>query len=186
MPSSATCSSTSDGHPRSFFTTRNSSAWSGETGCVGDRTLVRNDRHSAGSTALQAIAPQTLDAFLDTDRRSGVFSRSSSSISQALKPRAGRTVAEALASYFGPTTVTNLSIRAITLIREYGFAGPRGIITYDYEGAEATRRGSPRTSATRCAISSTGTKPSSTLSPVTKVRLTLPAITFFGAPSASR
>lgn len=47
-----------------------------------------------------------------------------------------RTAAEALQSYPGPVTVESFDPDLIRLIRDFGFAGPRGIITYDYEPHE--------------------------------------------------
>lgn len=47
-----------------------------------------------------------------------------------------RAVAEALKSYEGPVTVGSFDPRLLTAIRQFGFAGPRGIITYDYEPNE--------------------------------------------------
>ena len=47
-----------------------------------------------------------------------------------------RSVAEALKSYEGPVTVESFDPHLLTAIRQFGFAGPRGIITYDYEPNE--------------------------------------------------
>lgn len=44
-----------------------------------------------------------------------------------------RSVAEALKSYDGPVTVESFDPNLLKSIRQFGFAGPRGIITYDYE-----------------------------------------------------
>lgn len=44
-----------------------------------------------------------------------------------------RSVAEALKAYAGPVTVESFDPNLLTSIRQFGFAGPRGIITYDYE-----------------------------------------------------
>jgi len=44
-----------------------------------------------------------------------------------------KATAEALGSYAGPVTVESFDPDLIRLIREFGFSGPRGIITYDYE-----------------------------------------------------
>jgi glycerophosphoryl diester phosphodiesterase len=44
-----------------------------------------------------------------------------------------RAAAEALKAYKGPVTVESFDPRLITLIRQFGFTGPRGIITYDYK-----------------------------------------------------
>lgn len=43
-----------------------------------------------------------------------------------------RAVAEALKAYEGPVTVESFDPHLLTAIRQFGFAGPRGIITYDY------------------------------------------------------
>jgi len=47
-----------------------------------------------------------------------------------------RAAAEALKGYEGPVTVESFDPNLITLIRQFGFTGPRGIITYDYEPNE--------------------------------------------------
>ena len=44
-----------------------------------------------------------------------------------------RSVAELLKSYVGPVTVESFDPNLLTAIRQFGFTGPRGIITYDYE-----------------------------------------------------
>lgn len=43
-----------------------------------------------------------------------------------------RATASALATYTGPVTVESFDPRLITLVRDFGFTGPRGIITMDY------------------------------------------------------
>ncbi|GLQ09531.1 phosphodiesterase [Devosia yakushimensis] len=47
-----------------------------------------------------------------------------------------RAAAEALKTYTGPVTVESFDHNLITLVRQFGFSGPRGIITYDYEPNE--------------------------------------------------
>ncbi|HEY8577134.1 MAG TPA: glycerophosphodiester phosphodiesterase family protein [Devosia sp.] len=44
-----------------------------------------------------------------------------------------RSVAELLKNYDGPVTVESFDTNLLTAIRQFGFAGLRGIITYDYE-----------------------------------------------------
>lgn len=46
-----------------------------------------------------------------------------------------RSVAEALKSYEGPVTLESFDPNLLTAIRQFGFTGPRGIITYDYADA---------------------------------------------------
>lgn len=46
-----------------------------------------------------------------------------------------RAVAEGLKAYDGPVTVESFDPNLLTAIRQFGFAGPRGIITYDYADA---------------------------------------------------
>ncbi|HTO27775.1 MAG TPA: glycerophosphodiester phosphodiesterase family protein [Devosia sp.] len=46
-----------------------------------------------------------------------------------------RAVAEALKPYEGPVTVESFDPHLLTAIRQFGFAGQRGIITYDYADA---------------------------------------------------
>ena len=50
-----------------------------------------------------------------------------------------RSVAEALKSYDGPVTVESFDPNLLTAVRQFGFTGPRGIITYDYEDADEGR-----------------------------------------------
>lgn len=50
-----------------------------------------------------------------------------------------RATAEALKSYTGPVTVESFDPNLITLIRQFGFAGPRGIIAWDYADESETR-----------------------------------------------
>jgi glycerophosphoryl diester phosphodiesterase len=44
-----------------------------------------------------------------------------------------RTVAESLNAYDGPITVESFDPNLLTAIRQFGFSGPRGIITYAYD-----------------------------------------------------
>lgn len=44
-----------------------------------------------------------------------------------------RSVAELLKTYDGPVTVESFDPNLLTAIRQFGFTGPRGIITYDYD-----------------------------------------------------
>lgn len=44
-----------------------------------------------------------------------------------------RSVAELLKAYDGPVTVESFDPKLLTAIRQFGFTGPRGIITYDYD-----------------------------------------------------
>lgn len=46
-----------------------------------------------------------------------------------------RAVAEALKGYDGPVTIESFDPNLLTSIRQFGFAGQRGIITYDYGDA---------------------------------------------------
>lgn len=46
-----------------------------------------------------------------------------------------RAVAQALKPYEGPVTVESFDPHLLTAIRQFGFAGQRGIITYDYADA---------------------------------------------------
>lgn len=47
-----------------------------------------------------------------------------------------RAAAEALKAYAGPVTVESFDPNLISLVRQFGFTGQRGIITYDYEPNE--------------------------------------------------
>lgn len=44
-----------------------------------------------------------------------------------------RAVAEALKAYEGPVTIESFDPNLLTAIRQFGFTGPRGIITYSYD-----------------------------------------------------
>lgn len=44
-----------------------------------------------------------------------------------------RSVAEALKGYQGPVTIESFDPNLLTAIRQFGFTGPRGIITYGYD-----------------------------------------------------
>lgn len=44
-----------------------------------------------------------------------------------------RSVAEALKAYSGPVTIESFDPNLLKAIRQFGFTGPRGIITYDYD-----------------------------------------------------
>ncbi|UJW86097.1 glycerophosphodiester phosphodiesterase family protein [Devosia sp. SL43] len=46
-----------------------------------------------------------------------------------------RSVAEALKAYDGPVTIESFDPNLLTSIRQFGFTGQRGIITYDYADA---------------------------------------------------
>jgi glycerophosphoryl diester phosphodiesterase len=46
-----------------------------------------------------------------------------------------RSVAEGLKTYEGPATIESFDPNLLTAIRQFGFSGPRGIITYDYADA---------------------------------------------------
>lgn len=123
---------TSDGHAVVFHDEK-LERLTGESGLVSDRTL-------AEMTCLKLLdsaagdRPQTLDAFLDQ-----IAGRALLQIELKHQPSAEATrrlaevAAEALARYTGPVTVESFDPKLITLIREFGFTGPRGIITYDYE-----------------------------------------------------
>jgi glycerophosphoryl diester phosphodiesterase len=63
---------------------------------------------------------------IELKRQSGVTA------TQMLASKAAR----ALADYAGPVTVESFDPQQIILIREYGFKGPRGIITYAYDNPE--------------------------------------------------
>ncbi|MBS3848363.1 glycerophosphodiester phosphodiesterase [Devosia sp. BSSL-BM10] len=49
-----------------------------------------------------------------------------------------RSVAESLADYAGPVTIESFDPALLTAIRECGFGGPRGIITYAYPDDDET------------------------------------------------
>ncbi len=81
--------------------------------------------------------PQTLDAFL-----AQIDGRTLLQIELKFQPDAestrdlARATAQSLAQYKGPVTVESFDPRLIALVRDFGFSGPRGIITYDYENSD--------------------------------------------------
>lgn len=108
----------------------------GETGPVSDRTLAEMTAMSLLDSAA-GDRPQTLAAFLEQ-----IGGRAMLQIELKHQPGAEATrqlakvAADALSTYAGPVTVESFDPRLITLIREFGFSGPRGIITYDYESED--------------------------------------------------
>lgn len=105
----------------------------GETGLVSDRRIAEmTDITLLDSTA--SDRPQTLAAFLEQ-----IGGRTMLQIELKHQPsleatrQLAKVAADALSTYTGPVTVESFDPRLITLIREFGFSGPRGIITYDYE-----------------------------------------------------
>ena len=126
---------TSDGHAVVFHDEK-LERLTGETGLVSDRTLAEMTNLKLLDSAA-GDRPQTLDAFLDQ-----IAGRALLQIELKHQPSAEATrrlaevAAEALARYTGPVTVESFDPKLITLIREFGFTGPRGIITYDYEGED--------------------------------------------------
>ena len=126
---------TSDGHAVVFHDEK-LERLTGETGLVSDRTLAE----MTGLKLLDSAAgdhPQTLDAFLDqiAGRALLQIELKHQQSAEATR-RLAEVAAEALARYTGPVTVESFDPKLITLIREFGFTGPRGIITYDYEGED--------------------------------------------------
>lgn len=104
----------------------------GVEGLVADATAAEMT-----STPLQGSAagdsPQTFTAFLAQIRGRALLQvelkhQRDITNTQLL----ARAAAEALKAYEGPVTVESFDPRLITLIRQFGFTGPRGIITYDY------------------------------------------------------
>lgn len=108
----------------------------GEPGLVSDRSLSEMTSLALLGSAAQD-RPQTFGAFL-----AQVSGRALLQIELKHQPtldatrRLARVAADTLARYAGPVTVESFDPRLIALIRDYGFAGPRGIITYDYEGED--------------------------------------------------
>ncbi|MCW5720571.1 MAG: glycerophosphodiester phosphodiesterase [Devosia sp.] len=122
---------TSDGHAVVFHDEK-LQRLTGESGLVSGRSAAE----MTAMTLLDSKAgdrPQTLEAFLEQ-----IAGRTLLQIELKHQPDAAatrqlaKTVADALARYSGPVTVESFDPRLITLVREFGFAGPRGIITHDY------------------------------------------------------
>ena len=126
---------TSDGHAVVFHDEA-LERLTGETGLVSDRSLAEMTNLKLLDSAA-GDRPQTFDAFLEQ-----IAGRALLQVELKYQPspeatrRLAAVAAESLAKYSGPVTVESFDPRLITLIREYGFAGPRGIITYDYEGED--------------------------------------------------
>lgn len=126
---------TSDGHAVVFHDEK-LERLTGESGRVSDKTLAE----MTSLVLLDSKAgdrPQTFDAFLEQ-----IAGRALLQVELKHQPsteatqRLAKVAADALGKYVGPVTVESFDPRLITLVREYGFAGPRGIITYDYEGED--------------------------------------------------
>ncbi|MBF0678365.1 MAG: glycerophosphodiester phosphodiesterase [Devosia sp.] len=108
----------------------------GESGLVSDRRVAEMTDIALLDSAA-SDRPQPLAAFLDQ-----IGGRTMLQIELKHQPSAEATrqlakvAATALSTYTGPVTVESFDPRLITLIREFGFSGPRGIITYDYESED--------------------------------------------------
>mgnify|MGYP000865016882 CR=1 FL=1 len=77
--------------------------------------------------------PQTFDAFLtQIDGRTLLQVELKHQRDAEATRELARAVASSLADYRGPVTVESFDPRLIALVRDFGFSGPRGIITYDY------------------------------------------------------
>lgn len=126
---------TSDGHAVVFHD-EELARLTGESGLVSDRRLAEmTSLELLGSAA--GDRPQAFGAFLEQ-----VAGRAALQVELKYQPtmeatrRLATVAAETLAKYTGPVTVESFDPRLIILIRQFGFAGPRGIITYDYEGED--------------------------------------------------
>lgn len=126
---------TRDGHAVVFHDER-LDRLTGESGLVSDRRLAE----MTSLTLLESASgdrPQTLAAFLEQ-----IGGRTMLQIELKHQPSADATrqlakiAADALATYSGPVTVESFDPRLIVLMREFGFSGPRGIITYDYDSED--------------------------------------------------
>lgn len=126
---------TSDGHAIVFHDEK-LERLTGETGLVSGKTLAEMTS-LALLDSLAGDRPQTFDAFLQQ-----IAGRALLQVELKHQPsaeateRLARVAADALAKYAGPVTVESFDPKLITLVRDYGFAGPRGIITYDYENED--------------------------------------------------
>lgn len=126
---------TSDGHAVVFHDEK-LERLTGESGLVSDRTLAEmTNLELLGSAG--GDRPQTFDAFLEQ-----IAGRTLLQVELKHQPdleatrRLASVAADSLARYSGAVTVESFDPRLISLIRDNGFAGPRGIITYDYEGED--------------------------------------------------
>lgn len=104
-------------------------------------SVIEHTAAELGAIALTGSAagdrPQTFDAFLaQIDGRTLLQVE----LKHQRDPEATRDLAQAvarsLANYSGAVTLESFDPRLIALVRDFGFAGPRGIITYDYESAD--------------------------------------------------
>lgn len=81
--------------------------------------------------------PQTFDAFLaQIDGRALLQVELKHQRDGESTRDLARAAATSLSHYSGPATVESFDPQLITLVREFGFSGPRGIITYDYVGED--------------------------------------------------
>lgn len=108
----------------------------GETGLVSDRPVAQLT-HIGLKDSKAGDRPQTLDAFLEQiDGRALLQIELKHQPDASATRRLAEATAASLARYNGAVTVESFDPRLISLIRDFGFAGPRGIITYDYEGED--------------------------------------------------
>ncbi|WEJ31616.1 glycerophosphodiester phosphodiesterase family protein [Devosia sp. SD17-2] len=126
---------TSDGHAVVFHDEK-LDRLTGESGLVSDRRVTEMTDIALLDSAA-GDRPQTLAAFLEQ-----IGGRAMLQIELKHQPsveatrQLAKVAAAALSTYTGPVTVESFDPRLITLIREFGFSGPRGTITYDYESED--------------------------------------------------
>lgn len=108
----------------------------GQTGRVSEHTAAElGDMVLIDSAA--GDRPQTFDAFLaQIDGRALLQVELKHQRDGESTRDLARAAAKSLAAYRGPVTVESFDPQLISLVRDFGFAGPRGIITYDYEGED--------------------------------------------------
>jgi len=119
---------TSDGHAVVFHDEK-LDRLTGESGLVSDRRVTEMTDIALLDSAA-GDRPQTLAAFLEQ-----IGGRAMLQIELKHQPsveatrQLAKVAAAALSTYTGPVTVESFDPRLITLIREFGFSGPRGTIT---------------------------------------------------------
>ncbi len=108
----------------------------GESGRVSEHTAAELGAMTLlGSEA--GDRPQTFDAFLaQVDGRALLQVELKHQRDGESTRDLAKAAATSLSRYAGPVTVESFDPQLITLVREFGFSGPRGIITYDYEGED--------------------------------------------------
>ncbi|UYO00404.1 MAG: glycerophosphodiester phosphodiesterase [Devosia sp.] len=123
---------TSDGIPIVFHD-RKLTRLTGAEGVVYERTAAEMQRLTLLDSAA-ADTPQTFKEFLaQVDGRTQLQIELKPQIDDASRQQLAKAAADALKTYQGPATVESFDPRLISLVRDAGFSGPRGIILHNFE-----------------------------------------------------